>query len=111
MKFLVISKPKSVLDVPPRVLEAWLRSSKEWFREMMTDGKIERTYALAGELAGSMNIFEVQTNEELDDLIQDIPMSSMVEFEIYPLSDTIRALEMGAKSSEKASRLWREAIS
>lgn len=111
LKFLVMSKPKSVIDVPPRVLEVWLRSTKDWFAEMISGGKIDCSYALAGELAGTVSIFDVQSNEELDDLIQDIPISSVVDFEIYPLADNIRALEIGAKSSEKASKLWREAIS
>lgn len=96
MKFLVIDRGGTI-DVTAVVAEDPFTMARDWVREMMDKGKIETAYALAGEMASVM-IFNADSHEELDDMLQDYPLSNYSVFEIYPLSDALHSYEKAAQA-------------
>jgi len=94
MKFLVIDRGGSI-ELSPTEGESLFMQTRDWVRDMMDSGKIEMAYALSGEMASVM-IYNVESNEELDDMLQDYPLSNYSVFEIYPLSDALRSFEKAA---------------
>jgi muconolactone delta-isomerase len=70
------------------------------------EGKMEQLYAFAG-MQGGGGIADVDSIEELDTMIAELPMSPFTEIEIYPLTDvevawqrTKRIAEAMAKGSK-----------
>jgi len=86
MRFLVIQTPKDeVVGVAPAgdMIETILKHM-EYFRELKQRGKIIEEGAFAG-LRGGFGIFEVESLEELNRLINFAPASQYMHTEIYPL--------------------------
>lgn len=99
MKFLVIDRG-GTLTLPSPEAQTIFSSARDWVKQMMDGGKIETAYAMAGQMASVM-IFNVGSHEELDDMLQDYPLSNYSVFEIYPLSDALHSFE---KASQIFSR-------
>lgn len=84
MKFLVISRQRELPPIPPEqhmeLVIAMIQMVQQWKKE----GKIEATYGFAGVSAG-MSIFEVESNAELNGLLNSRPLNQYMDSEIYPL--------------------------
>lgn len=91
MRFLVIDRGGSI-ELSPTEGESLFMQARDWVKDMMAKGKIEVAYALSGEMSSAM-IYNVESNEELDDMLQDYPLSNFSVFEVYPLSDALRSFE------------------
>ncbi|MBE0446973.1 MAG: hypothetical protein IBX64_02515 [Actinobacteria bacterium] len=96
MKFLVIDRGGTI-DVTVVAAEDLFTRARDWVKEMTDKGKIETAYALAGEMA-SVIIFNADSHEELDDMLQDYPLSNYSVFEVYPLSDALHSYEKAAQA-------------
>jgi len=96
VRFLVIDRG-GTLELSPSEGEALFMAARDWVKQMMDKGKIELGYAMAGEMASAM-IYNVDSHEELDDLLQEYPLSNYSVFEIYPLSDALHSFEKAAQS-------------
>ncbi len=94
MKFLVIDRGGSI-ELSPTEGESLFIETRDWVKGMMDKGKIEIAYALSGEMASVM-VYSVESNEELDDMLQDYPLSNYSVFEVYPVSDALRSFEKAA---------------
>ncbi|MCL5292278.1 MAG: muconolactone Delta-isomerase family protein [Actinobacteria bacterium] len=102
MRFLIIDRGTTVetqQGVPPNIFH----QAKEWVQEKMGEGKIAMAYALAGEHASCL-VLDVDSLEELDDLLMEYPLSAYSIFEIYALSDIARSYDKAAKIYAKAAR-------
>ena len=67
---------------------------KEWqtvikFRD---EGKIVGSYAY-GDRPGGFSIYDVDSRDELDELLKELPMHSYADFEIVPLITAEQAIE------------------
>lgn len=95
MRFMVIDRG-GTLELPPSEAESLFRRSADWVKDKMDKGKIEVGYAMSGQMSSVM-IYNVDSNEELDDLLQEYPLSNYSIFEVYPLSDAIHSFETAGR--------------
>ena len=89
MRFLVIVE--GVPGQPTMPPEQSLILTKEawaWSKRLTESGKSDIAYALAdhaGGLEGGMGIMNVNSLEELAEILGTFPMIGMVDFKVYPL--------------------------
>ena len=88
MKFLVISKPKHL--VPPEVLIGVIDGMGPW--QSKYAGNIEQVWGFAG-IAGGGGIINVNSLEELDAVMAELPVAPLSDVEIFPLVDLAGALQ------------------
>lgn len=96
MRFLVIDRGGTIQLEPSEAKSLFLKA-RDWVSDMMNRGKIELSYALAGQMASVM-VYNVESHEELDDLLQEYPLSNYSVFEIYPLSDVLHSFETASQT-------------
>jgi len=90
MRFLIVSKPK--VPVPPDMAETLNDAMAAWFSENTGNGTIEQGWAFAG-LGGGGGIANVDSFEELDELMTSYPFGQVSEVEIFALTDLGARLE------------------
>ncbi len=96
MRFLVIDRGGTI-ELPPAQGRNLFIEARDWVRERMDEGKVELAYAMSGQMSSVM-VYNVSSNEELDDMLQEYPLSNYAVFEVYPLSDALHSYEIAAKS-------------
>jgi muconolactone delta-isomerase len=98
MQFCVIGRAVDSSNVPP---QAVLAMAKQSFQMMASnqDSRIKAVYPFAGERAGLM-IIDVQSGDELQEVIGSLPLSGVSDFEIHPvgtLQSVLKSLEVAEK--------------
>jgi muconolactone delta-isomerase len=98
MQFCVIGRAVDSSNVPP---QAVLAMAKQSFQMMASnqDSRIKAVYPFAGERAGLM-IIDVQSGDELQEVIGNLPLSGVSDFEIHPvgtLQSVLKSLEVAEK--------------
>ncbi len=101
MRFLAIDRG-TIAETEPAFDPKIFLEAKEWMEKKMEEGKIAMAYALSGEHASCI-VFDVDSLEELDDLLLEYPLSPYSAIEIYGLSDIARSFEKAAKTYGKAA--------
>jgi muconolactone delta-isomerase len=99
MKFLVIAKNKYPL--PPEAIPSLMDGAIAWKRKY--EGKFEQIFAFAGMQAGG-GITDVDSTEELDTIIAELPMAPFSDIEIYPLTDVEGVWQRSKQIAEAMSR-------
>ena len=99
MKLLVISKSKYPL--PTEAISGLMDGAMAWKRKY--GGKIEQLNAFAG-MQGGMGIIDVDSAEELDTIIAELPMSPFSDIEIYPLTDVEGTWQRSKQIAEATAR-------
>jgi muconolactone delta-isomerase len=86
MRFLVIQKPKDevVGTTPPGEMIEHVLRHMEYFRELKEKGIVIEDGAFAG-VRGGFGIFEVESLEELNSILNHAPAMPYMHTEIYPL--------------------------
>src|SRR3989337_1412484 len=82
-------------DVPPVARELYLGmvvSTWEVIKQLENDGKVLAGGALIGQRSGIV-IADVASNEELSEMLNRLPLSAYLEWEVVPLVPAERALE------------------
>jgi muconolactone delta-isomerase len=89
MKFLVMPIQKQTLspDMGLTLIEATI----QWKNQAKGSGKFDTIYSVAGQ-PGGLAIVNVDSLEELDDLIAEYPMTPFCDVQVLPLSDVDRAM-------------------
>lgn len=82
MRFLIISKNKHL--TPPEVVPGLIDATLAWARKYQ--GQIEQIWAVAGQQAGG-GIVNVESLEQLDTILAELPLGPFSETEVYPLVD------------------------
>jgi muconolactone delta-isomerase len=80
---------------PPMAREKWLgmmASTWQTIKQMEENGKVVTGGAFVGRRSGCV-IVDVDSNEELADLINRLPLAAYLEWEVVPLIPADRALE------------------
>lgn len=103
MRFLVIDRGGTI-ELPPSQGYDLFMKTRDWVRRMMDEGKIELAYALSGQMSSVM-VYNAGSHEELDDMLQDYPLSNYAVFEVYPLSDALHSFEKAAQSFRERGKL------
>ena len=89
MRFLVLSTMREALP-PERVLPL-IGSMRGWMWEHRSTGKLAEDFSLAGR-NGSGRILEVESHEELTEIMAGFPFGPFSDIEVFPLSDLDAAL-------------------
>jgi muconolactone delta-isomerase len=98
MRFLVIVEGvPGVPLLPPEQSLALTKAQWEWAKGTKDSGKADVVYALAdhdGGLTGGFGIANVQSLEELAELLASMPMAGLGTSKVYPLVDLNSALKI-----------------
>ena len=82
-------------DVPPVPSEVWLGmvvSTWQVIKQLESDGKVLAGGAVIGQRSGLV-IADVDSNEELSQMLNRLPLSAYLEWEVDPLIPAQQALE------------------
>ncbi len=85
----------SLPDVPPVPRKLWLGmvvSTWEVIKQLENDGKVLAGGALIGQRAGLV-IADVASNEELAEMLNRLPLSAYLDWDVAPLIPAQQALE------------------
>ncbi len=86
MKFLIIGEPISASEnfSKEQILKLY-QESMEWLNEQLDSGKMLCHYIFPGQ--GGMAIVDVDSNDELHELLRAYPLQRFFDWEIRPLCD------------------------
>jgi muconolactone delta-isomerase len=99
MKFLVVSKSK--YPVPPEAIPSVIDGAIAWKRKY--EGKMEQLYAFAGMLGGG-GIIDVDSAEELDTIMGELPLAPFSDIEIYLLTDVEGVWQRSKRIAEEMTK-------
>ncbi len=91
VKFLVVNKGK--MTPPPDRMVGMLDALEAWEQRYSAGGKLQ-AWGFSG-TPGGAGILEVDSLEELDEIVMASPVSPFSEIEIYPLIDLHDAVAHG----------------
>lgn len=89
MRFLIVTKQAAA---PPMEMALPLMDAMDaWLAEHRASGKVKQVWNFAG-LTGGGGVLEVDSHEELDDIMAGFPWGPWSTTEIYALSDLDHSL-------------------
>ncbi len=100
MKFLTIVIQKQ--PPPPEMMPALVEATIQWMAWAKGSGKFDAIYSVAGQ-SGGLGIANLDSLEELDDIIQGYPMTPFCNVQVFPLSDVDHALATMREQVKKMS--------
>ena len=92
MRFLVITKPSHPLPMEAAI--GMLEGMSRWVEKNVASGKFEQIWAFAGTQGGG-GVLNVESHEELDDVMSEFPFAPFSQVEILALTDLQRSLDKG----------------
>lgn len=90
MKFLVVTKQAS--PAPPEVALGLFEALSGWAKEHTASGKMEQIWSFAGSNGGG-GLLNVDSLEELDQIMNAFPMGPFSTIETFPLVELEASLE------------------
>ncbi len=84
MKFLVIWSFVKMQVTPDLVKVVF--DLRDYAKKLKEQGKLEANYHIVGKHGGAW-IFNVESNEELENIIAAMPVYNFADYEIYPLTE------------------------
>jgi muconolactone delta-isomerase len=96
-KFLVLWKLE-LSRMTPGVVQALMRQ-QDYGARLMEAGKLEARYHVVGSHGGAW-IYDVDSNEELDNLLAQAPVYNMSSYQVLPLAEMLPPAVSGAAEAE-----------
>ncbi len=96
MRFLMVSTASREIP-PPDVAAGMGQATLAWIDAYA--GKIEQAWAFAGGL-GAGGIVNVESLEELDEILSSWPAQPWADYHLYPLIDVRESMERYVKAQE-----------
>jgi len=84
MLFKVEMNVNIPLDADPDAIDALKKKEKEYSQTLQRDGKWRHIWRVAGQYA-NVSIFDVESNEELHDLLLALPLYPYMEMKVEAL--------------------------
>jgi muconolactone delta-isomerase len=84
MKFLVVTKQNAAF--PPEAASMLINAMRQWSGVHLQSGKMEQIWSFAG-LGGGGGVLNVDSHEELDQIMAGFPFAQFSQIEVYPLAD------------------------
>lgn len=97
MRFLVVTKSRSPSPPNPEMVNAM----SEWLDQHERSGKMEQSWSFAGTIGGG-GILNVDSHDELDEIMGGFPFAPFSHVEVYPLTDLRKTLE---RTKDQLSKL------
>lgn len=101
MKFLVMHTRTVGVSWPEGSHTLW-ESTGKWLSSLAEAGKVESSYWVPGH--GAMAILNVNSHEELSEILQLNPMKPQGHYTVYPLSDINQFMGQMRESSRQATK-------
>lgn len=98
MKFLITTKQTSM--PPPEMTFALMDAMDGWVAERRASGKLDSIWSFAG-LSGGGGVVDVDSHEELDEIMSTFPWAPFSSIEIYALSDLDHSLKVFRAAVER----------
>jgi muconolactone delta-isomerase len=92
MLFYVKATLNEQPPMPREQFTGMMASTWQVIKQLENNGKVVAGGALVGQRAGVV-IVDVESNEELADLLNRLPLSAYLEWEVVPMIPADRALE------------------
>ena len=92
MLFFVKAKLNEAPPMPREQFLGMMASTWQVIKQLESNGKVLAGGAYVGQRAGCV-IVDVDSNEELADLLNRLPLSAYLEWEVVPLIPADRALD------------------
>ena len=89
MQFLIITKPTN--PAPPEMIPPLIDAMAAWLAQGREDGTLQAAWSFAGTQGGG-GIAEVESHEQLDEVMAGFPFAPFSSIEVYPLADLDRSL-------------------
>jgi len=102
MKFLVMVTPREV-PMPPGVLADLLSAQKDWLKQQVADGTVESLYGFVG--GGGMGIVDVDSHEQMHELLVSSPAFPISDFEITAIGDFEATIDAGIAALRQAASM------
>jgi muconolactone delta-isomerase len=101
MKFLVLSKPRSVTPPLANPIAAY-EAAREFLKAGLADGRIDCVYQFA-DGRRAVTIGNADSAEEIWEALTSYPLSPFQEYEVYPLVDTAYVFDKAIERMKKAA--------
>lgn len=111
MRFLVIQTPKEDIpgSRPPNEILEQIIDHLSYYKELQDKGTVIESGGFAG-LKGGFGVFEVDSLEVLNELVNFAPGTPFMNTEIYPLVDTETRIQQLKEQKEIFSKKTRLAV-
>jgi len=84
MRFLIVTEGRN--PVPPEMAMRMMDMMDAWLAEHRASGKLEAMWSFAGRPGGG-GVLNVESHEELDEIMAGFPFSQTSSISIYALAD------------------------
>jgi len=101
MKYLVTTRRRDGVAVPPDAIAGLLLAQRDWLQEKIDDGAIDAAYIFA-QGGGGIGIANADSGEELNEIITSAPLFAFSQIDVQPLAD-FAALENSANAMRRAA--------
>jgi muconolactone delta-isomerase len=101
MKYLVTMRRRDGVQVPPDALAGMLLAQRDWLQENSANGTFDAVYTFA-QGGGGVAIANVDSSEELTELVTSSPLFGTSNIELQPLAE-IAALELIAQALRRVA--------
>jgi muconolactone delta-isomerase len=106
MKFLTISKMKDTAStVPPSVMRPLMEATLDVMKQESKTGKVLEYYFIPG-WDRVVAISEVESAEEIVQLLSNLPVGGFLDFEIYPLADAFESMKTYIESMKASEKMF-----
>jgi muconolactone delta-isomerase len=100
MRYLVVTKGN--FPMSPEVAVGALGAMAKWAEKHSAEGKIEQTWSFAGLAAGG-GILNVDSPEELDEIMAGFPLAPFSDVQIFGLVDLHKSLDHSVRAAAGAA--------
>jgi len=97
MRFLVVSESRE--SMPMEMVLPAMHGMQAWLAEHRASGKLEHVWSFAGTDGGG-GIVNVDSHEELDEIMSGFPFAQTSTVHVYPLADIDSSMKGAIASFE-----------
>jgi len=105
VKFITFASLKDTVSmIPAATSRQLMEATVGYLKQLKQSGKILEAYALAGS-ARTLTISELDSPEEIAQMIAGVPLGPFLNWETYPLADFEEMMKYQIESAKKAEQL------
>ena len=102
MKYLVTTRRRDGVPVPPEAMAGMLHAQRDWLQEKLDEGTFDIAYPFA-QGGGGIGIVNAETGDELNEIITGSPLFGVTQIEVQPLAG-LEAIDNSANAISRGAR-------
>jgi muconolactone delta-isomerase len=103
MKYLVTTRRRDGVPVPPEAIAGLLLAQRDWLQEKIDEEVLDVAYTFA-QGGGGIGIANADSGEELNEILTSAPLFGLSQIDVQPLAD-IATLENMANAMRRAATI------